>query len=231
MTGTGGSSDADHPPFAAHTLSSRLTGIEYRLSPAALTFRALALGLLACALPLVARLLFTHVRRDGVVAYVVMAVVLSYLLILLTEVNYFGRAWYFTLLYAASAIALCLFSWTGHTADVLDARGRSTEVTVTGVTQRPKHDATCKLSRADGTVLPQHLRDGCSDLRRGATLTVIEDPEGEVGPQTSAPSTSGTYAASGIAGVILVGAVTWAGSAGSAGLRSGRRTREGFGRM
>ncbi|MFE0099460.1 hypothetical protein [Streptomyces sp. NPDC059009] len=205
-------------PFAVHTLSHRLDGIQHRLPRAALTRLGLLLGLIACALPFALRLLLLLVRGDSWVAYVLLVVVATGLLVLLTEVNYFGGTWYFTLGYAVAAVALTLFCWNGHSADVLAARGRWTPVTVTELVTQPRQDPACRLSRvSDGSRLARDL-DDCGGLARGDRLTVLEDPEGEVGPERSAPSTVGTYVAAGISGAALVSVVACA-------FAMGRRTR------
>ncbi|MFE2331523.1 hypothetical protein [Streptomyces sp. OM5714] len=194
--------------FVAHSLSKGLTERASGLSRAALTRTGFALALVACALPFALRLLLLLVPANAWPAYVLLFVVALALLALLTEVNYFGRAWYLTLLYAVSATALTLLSWNGHSNDVLEARGRWTEVTVVQITERPRRDTVCELRRTDdGTAVP-HLLDDCADLSRGATLSVLEDPEGEVRPRRSAPNTVATDLAAGISAVVLVTGVT-----------------------
>ncbi|MGH4032448.1 hypothetical protein ACQB60_26310 [Actinomycetota bacterium Odt1-20B] len=205
-------------PFAVHTLSHRLNGIQHRLSRAALTRLGLLLGLAACALPFALRLLLLLVRGDSWVAYAMLVVVAGGLLVLLTEVNYFGGTWYFTLGYAVAAVALTLFCWNGHSADVLAARGRWTPVTVTELVTQPRQDPACRLSRVSGGSRIAPDLDNCGGLARGDRLTVLEDPKGEVGPERSAPSTVGTYVAAGISGAALVAVVTCA-------FAVGRRTR------
>ncbi|MFG3105751.1 hypothetical protein [Streptomyces tendae] len=197
-------------PFVVHSLSKKLTESEQRLPCAALTRAGFALGLVACLLPFALRLLLLLVRADSWPAYVLLCVVALGLLAVLTEVNYFGKAWYLTLLYSVSATALMLLSWNGHTNDVLGARGRWTDVTVIQVTERPRRDAVCELQRTDdGTKIAQ-LLDDCGGLSRGDKLSVLEDPEGEVRPQRSAPSTVGPYLAAGVSGVVLITSVTGA---------------------
>ncbi|MCM1970681.1 hypothetical protein [Streptomyces sp. G1] len=191
-------------PFAVHSLSRRLTRLEGRLSRTALTWIGLALGLVACALPFALRGLFLLVRADSWPAYVLLTLVASALVVGLSEVNYFGRSWYLTLLYAASATALMIFCWNRHTADVLEARGRWSEVTVVEVTERPRSGPVCELRRTgDGAAVPR-LLDDCADLAPGDTLRVLEDPEGEVRPQRAAPGAGGVYGAAGGAGAVLL---------------------------
>ncbi|MFF9125771.1 hypothetical protein ACF09J_21110 [Streptomyces sp. NPDC014889] len=202
-------------PFAAHVLSKGLAKFELRASRTALTWTGLVLGLLACVLVFALRLGLLFVRSDSWPAYVLLGMVALSLLILLTEVNYFGRAWYFTLLYAASAVMLTATGWWwGHTADVLQIRGRWSEVRVAEVIERPRRQTLCQLQHTkDGTRVLRAL-DDCAHLAVGDTLKVFEDPEGEVRPELSAPSVSGAYVASGIEASILVAAVTcafWAG--------------------
>ncbi|WP_267714273.1 hypothetical protein [Streptomyces sp. CoH17] len=195
-------------PFAAHSLSKKLTVVERGLSPSGLARTGFALALLACALPLALRLLLLLVPANRWPAHLLLGVVALCLLALLTEVNHFGRAWYLTLLYAVSATGLTLTCWNGHSNDVLEARGRWTKVTVVQMTERPRRDTVCELRRTDdGTAVPQ-LLDDCADLSRGATLSVLEDPEGEIRPRRSAPSTVGTNLAAGVSGVVLVAGVT-----------------------
>ncbi|MBD0842751.1 hypothetical protein [Streptomyces sp. TRM68416] len=202
--------------MAAHTLSSRLTQRERMASPIAMALTGLVLGLLACALPFALRLALLVVRADSWPAYVLLGVVVLGLLVVLTEVNYFGRAWYLTLLYAVAAGLLTATGWWwGHTADVLDARGRWTEVTVVKVTERTKRQALCTLQRAgDGSRVSRPL-DDCADLTLGDRLAVLEDPEGEVRPQRSAPSVFNTYVSSGVEATLLLATTTgafWVGS-------------------
>ncbi|MFI9603434.1 hypothetical protein ACIHCX_26895 [Streptomyces sp. NPDC052043] len=195
----------------AHAVSKGLTQFELRASRTALTWTGLVLGLLACVLVFALRLGLLFIRSDSWPAYVLLGVVTLSLLFLMTEVNYFGRAWYFTLPYAASAVLLTATGWWwGHTADVLQTRGRWSEVTVVRIDERPRRQTLCQLQHVEGGARVPRALDDCAGLSVGDTVRVIEDPEGEVRPERATPNGFGAYVASGIEAGVLVVAATGA---------------------
>ncbi|MGI5352515.1 hypothetical protein ACQEU8_30645 [Streptomyces sp. CA-250714] len=210
-------------PAAPHRLSPRLDARIQRLSRPAAVALATAATLVGCALAGATMLLPRYAGGGRPLFWTLLLLTVVYLICLLLELTYYGPRRRYLLLVIFAGIALLPISGHGYTTSVLLERGEWVRVEMTEVHHHAKGGPTCDLRPlTKGSVTEDDdLTISCDEDEAGDTLSVFADPQGEVGPRRSEPtSLMSFFLGWGITSTVLVGCAV------GAALYGHRRRRE-----